>query len=444
MSKSPSYWFRAGMLSFGERFAQLLFGFGSLWMLLRMWTVEDFGYWVLFLSITTLVEIARVGLLQNAMVKFLSTTDEDAGYQQINTAALVLNLLLGLAAAFLVIMLAYPLSILLEANILRDILPIYALTTLFFIPMHQANFSQQANLDFRGIFWGNFTNRGVFFLFIALAFFGLIDVAPMDLAWIQVLTTALGALVSAILARPYLRFYRKLDWSWVIRLFHFGKYVCGTNLGTMLFKSIDKLMLAALISPAAAAIYEVAIRITNLAEVPTFSMAAVVFPQSAKRHANEDLPAAKIGELYEKSVAGILAFLIPSIIVILAFPELIIQIVAGEKYMDAVPLLQLTMLYGLFVPFAVQFGTILDSTGHPRVNFIYTTLGALVNVFFNYLFITYFGVVGAAYGTLMTFLVMFVAMQVELNRRFNVKLLQVLANIPFVYRRVWEKFKPSF
>ena len=135
---------------------------------------------------------------------------------------------------------------------------------------------------------------------------------------------------------------------------------------------------------------------------------------------------------------------VENIIVILAFPELIIQIVAGEKYMDAVPLLQLTMLYGLFVPFAVQFGTILDSTGYPRVNFIYTTLGALVNVLFNYLFITYFGVVGAAYGTLMTFLVMFVAMQVELSRRFNVKLLQVLANIPFVYRRVWEKFKPSF
>lgn len=439
MGNPRSYWLRAGLLSFGERFAQLLFGFGSLWMLLRMWSVRDFGYWVLFLSITTLVEIARVGLLQNALVKYLSTANDEQAYRRINTAALILNILLGLAAALLMILLAWPLSLLLEADILLQMLPIYGLTTLFFIPMHQANFSQQANLDFKGIFWGNFTNRGLFFLCITLSFVGLLNLGPMDLAWIQVITTACGALVSAGLAKPYLRFYRGIDWEWVRRLFHFGKYVCGTNLGTMLFKSIDKLMLAALISPAAAAIYEVAIRITNLAEVPTFSMAAIVFPQSAKRHASEEMPASKVGELYEKSVAGILAFLIPSIILILAFPTLIIQIVAGEKYLEAVPLLQLTMLYGLFVPFAVQFGTILDSTGHPRVNFIYTSLGALVNVLFNYLFISYLGIAGAAYGTLLTFLVMFVAMQWELNRRFEVSLSKILLSVPFVYKQVWEK-----
>lgn len=444
MGNTRSYWFSAGLLSFGERFAQLLFGFGSLWMLLRMWSVRDFGYWVLFLSISTLVEIARVGLLQNAMVKFLSTAGQEADYRRINTAAFVLNFFLGLVVALIVISLAYPLSVVLEADMLKQLLPVYGLTTLFYVPMHQANFSQQANLDFRGIFWGNFTNRGIFFLFIAIGFFGLLELSPLDLAWVQVLTTALGALVSAILARPYLRFHLQVDWQWVVRLFHFGKYVCGTNLGTMLFKSIDKLMLAAIISPAAAAIYEVAIRITNLAEVPTFSMAAVVFPQSAKRHANEEMSDSKIGELYEKSVAGILAFLLPAIIIILAMPEWIILIVAGEKYLAAVPLLQLTMLYGLFVPFAVQFGTILDSTGHPRINFIYTSLGALLNVFFNYLFINYFGIIGAAYGTLMTLLVMFIAMQLELNRRFEVKLSQIVTNIPFVYRKVWEKFGPSF
>lgn len=444
MGKSRSYWFRAGILSFGERFAQLLFGFGSLWMLLRMWSVEEFGHWVIFLSVTTLIEIARVGLLQNALVKFLSTTSEEMDYRRINTASLVLNILLGGIVVLLVMLLAIPLSRILDSALLVEMLPVYGLTTLFLIPMHQANFSQQANLDFRGIFWGNLTNRGIFFLFIVLAFVGLLELDPLDLSWIQVLTTAMGAGISAILAKPYLRFSRQVSWAWVKKLFHFGKYVCGTNLGTMLFKSIDKLMLAALISPAAAAVYEVAIRITNLAEVPTFSMAAIVFPQSARQHAMDDFSSSKVRELYEKSVAGILAFLIPGIILVMAFPGLIIRIVAGAKYLDAIPLLQLTMLYGLFVPFAVQFGTILDSTGHPKVNFIYTSMGALTNILCNYVFISYFGIVGAAYGTLFTLLVMFILMQLELNKRFEVRLSKVILNIPYVYQQLWQKVRPSY
>lgn len=440
MSNSRSYWFRAGLLSFSERFAQLLFGFGSLWLLLRLWSKQDFGIWVVFLTVTTLVEIARVGLLQNALVKFLSTA-RDIVYRQISTASLTMNLLLGLAVGILMLGLAWPLSRLFSAPDLAELLPIYALTTLFFIPMHQANFTQQANLDFRGIFWGNITNRGLFFSFILVAYMLKNDFNPWTLAWVQVGATAAGAVVSMIIARPYLRFSRRLDWTWVRRLFHYGKYVCGTNLSTMLFKSIDKMMLAAIISPAAAAIYEVAIRITNLAEVPTFSMAAIVFPKSAISHEDRNEPG-QVREMYEKSVAAILAFLLPGIAVVLLFPEIIIRIVAGANYLDAVPLLQLTMLYGLFVPFAVQFGTILDSTGFPKINFMYTTIGALVNVFFNYTFIQLYGLYGAAYGTLLTFALMFVFMQRELHRRFGVRVLSTLAAIPLMYARLWEKIRP--
>lgn len=439
MSQVRSYWVRAGLLSFGERFAQLLFGFGGLWMLLRIWSVADFGLWVIFLSVTSIVELARIGLLQNALVKYLSTAGDDGIYRRISSASLVMNVLLGLAVGLLMTGLAWPVSRLMGSQDLLKMLPIYGLTTLFFIPMHQANFTQQANLDFRGIFYGNITNRGTFFLFIAAGFFGWLELSPLRLAWVQVLTTGLGAVLSTRVARPYLRFARLIDWGWVRQLFAYGKYVCGTNLGTMLFKSIDKLMLAALVSPVAAGLYEVAIRITNLAEVPTFSMAAIVFPQSAIRSEGGSGEKQEIGRLYERSVAGILAFLLPGIVLVLLVPGWIIQLVAGDKYLEAVPLLQLTMLYGLFVPFAVQFGTILDSTGYPKINFRYTSLGALLNIFFNFLFISYFGLNGAAYATLLTLSIMFLLMQREMRQRFGVSLWAVMLAIPFFYEKLWEK-----
>ena len=167
----------------------------------------------------------------------------------------------------------------------------------------------------------------------------------------------------------------------------------GTNLGSMFIKSIDQLMLGAMISPAAVAIYATAIKITNLVEVPTQSIAAIVFPKSAQKIEEKD-GKESVRKLYEKSVGIILALIIPGIIFVLLFPKWVIWVVAGDQYMDAAPVLQITMLYGLFVPFARQFGTMLDSMGKPHINFIVVMGSALLNVVFNYVFITQFAIIG--------------------------------------------------
>lgn len=395
----------------------LLFGFGSLFLLLRLFSKAEFGVWVLFLAITSIIEVGRTGLLQNTLVKHL-TTSESTTYSKISTASLVLNV--GLAGICLIglPLIAYPLSHFWESATLAPLLLIYCLTTLTLIPLHQFNFMQQANLEFKGIFWANFTKQGLFFGYIAVHYLLGWSISLVGLATWQVFTTFSGAIVSFFFAKKYLRFTRKIDWSWVKRLFDYGKYVFGTNLSTMLYKSIDKMMLGSLLSPIPVAVYELAIRITNLAEVPTFSMASIVFPKSA-RQATDGRKGVKL--LYEKSVGAILAFILPCILVIMIIPEWIIFIVAGEKYLDAVPILQLTMLYGLFMPFAVQFGTVLDSIGLPKINFYFTLAGALLNVIFNYIFISSFGLVGAAYGTLMTYLISFVLMQWLLYQRMNVR-----------------------
>ena len=418
MASKKSYWLKAGLFSLSERFSLLLFGFGSLFLLLRMLPKIGFGVWVLFLTVTSIIEVARIGLLQNALVKFLTTSKKEA-YASIGTASLFLNLLLAFLSILLLLLIAYPLSHLWESPKLPDLLYIYCLTTVALIPLHQSNFTQQANLDFRGIFWANFTKQGLFFAYILCYFVAGWEISLIGLASFQVFTAACGALVSFLFGRKYLKFKWPLDWQWVKKLFHYGKFVFGTNLSAMLYKTIDKIMLGSLLNPIAVAIYELAIRITNLAEVPTFSIASIVFPQSARKMDSEGTEGVKI--LYEKSVGAILAFILPCILVVLLFPTWIIWIVAGEQYLDAAPILRLTMLYGLFVPFAIQFGTILDSIGQPKTNFIFTLLGAILNVVFNYLFISTFGLVGAAYGTLTTYTITFVLMQTLLYKKLNVK-----------------------
>ena len=426
-----AYWLKSAFFTLFEKGSVFIFGFGSTFILFRALTLQQFGTWELFLALVSFVEVGRVGLLQNALVKYLATSEQQE-YGVISTASLVLNIILSALSVLLIVSIAYPLSVYWDAPEIAVLLPIYAITTTLLIPFFQFNFIQQGNFDFKGIFWSNFVRQFLFFSYVCFMYVSGREITLVGLASWQVVTAAVGALTAFIFGRKYLRFSRQLDWRWVRRLFAFGKYVFGTNLSTMLYKSIDKIMLGTLLTPAAVALYGTAIRITNLADVPTNSIAAIVFPQSAKQMKERGADA--IGRLYERSVGAILAFLLPFLLVILIFPEFVIVTIASEKYLGAVPLLRLTILYGLFMPFAVQFGTVLDSIGRPRVNFYFTLLSALMNVVFNYLFITTYGVVGAAYGTLLTYGLMFVVMQTVLRRTMGVQFWRAFPNALMFYR----------
>lgn len=437
-ASSKKYWLTSGMFTLLQRFGVQLFGLGMAPIIFRgMESKAEAGEWFIFLTAVSILEVGRAGLQQNALIKYLADcTEKD--YQKIATASIVLNLLVTVFMVIGLLLIGDFLGIQLESQSLPEMLKIYCLTTVLLIPFFQFNFMGQANLDFKGMFWSDFTRQGLLFFYMLIVFLLGEKLELIDLAKVQVITAAVASLIAWYCAKPYLRFSKKIDWGWVNTLFSFGKYVMGTNLSTMVYKSIDKFMLAGLLSSAATGTYEAAIKVTNMAEVPTFSMASILFPQSARRVSEGR---AAIKALYEKAVGAIFALLLPGIIGVLIFAEWIIWIVAGDEYLDSANLLRLTILYGLFVPYAVQFGTILDSVGKPKVNFWFTMTGAVLNIVFNYIFISKFGIVGAAYGTLVTYILTFVGMQIILNKMFGVKAHRAFHYMFGFYGQAWEMVK---
>lgn len=430
---AKSYWIISGLYAFFEKGANYLFGFGSLFMLIRALDKDSWGVWVLFLTICAFLEVTRMGLIQNALVKSLSA-EEKRLHGSINTASLFLNCSLTLLFAILLFLFAPFLGQLWDESIV-PLLHIYTLTTLVLTPMYQSNFILQANLSFKGIFLSNTIRQGPFFLFVL--YLWLLDkpIILTELAQFQVFTAFLGSLIASYYARPYFNFSKKIDFKWVRQLIDFGKYAVSTNLSVILYKNMDKMMLGGMISTASVAIYDLAIRITNLMEIPTFSAAAVVFPQSAREMVNKGKDGVK--KMYEQSVGAILALLIPIILFVEIFPEFIILIIAGENYLSAVPLLRITILFGLFLPFGSQMGTVLESIGKPNINFYCTLFGFILNIIFNFLFIKWMGVMGAAYGTLTTYAITFIATQIILYKILKVNTLNV-----FMY--MWEFYLKGF
>jgi len=413
-----SYWLTSGLYTILQRFSTIFLNFGGFYFLVRIYSKSEFGVWALFTTITALVEVARNGLIRNAQVRFLSST-ETVDHPVINTASLALNVLFSLFVALLIIICAPIFSALWKAPELETMLYYYVLTIFALLPSSQFEYIQHSKGDFSGVFMANFVRYSMIFLYIVIGFYFGGDLSLLTLVNFQTFAALCGSLVAFIYVRKYLSFSPKVNKEWFYKLFHYGKFTFGTNISSMLNKNIDQAMIGGMLGTASVAVYAAAIKISTLIEAPTLSVASIVFPQSAKRMKEEGAPAVKY--LYERSVGVLLAIIFPALVFTLIFPKYIILIIAGDGYLDTVPILQVTILYSFFVPYLRQFGTVLDSIGKPKLNFYFVIGGAGLNALFNYFFISRYGVIGATYGTLSSFVIVFILNQLILSRIIGVE-----------------------
>lgn len=418
-----NYWISSGLYSLLNQITQMIFNLGSMIILYRVLDKSTCSTWVLFTLIISSIEVCRTGLLQNALMTFLNTNPKSE-HNSINTASLFLNISLSFVFATLLLTFSYAIGRQYKSPELSTLLNIYALTTILLSAVYQFNFIQQANLDFRGLFWSTFVRTGGLFFTILFLVFSKAHINLTTLAFVQVFAALPAAAAAYFFARKYFALQNKINWQWVKKLLAYGKFTFGTNMATMAFKSLDRLVIGsfpALLTQVST--YDLSIKINNLAEVPTTTLAAILFPQSARKNHEEGHTAIKF--LYEKSVGVLMSLIIPIIIFILLFADVIVNILGSAAYASAAPILRITIFFGFFMAFGVQFGTVMDASGKPKLNFWITTLGAIVNLCCNFLFISWFGVIGAAYGTLLAMFIMFCTMQFLLNRIFGVQIFNI-------------------
>jgi len=309
MTPDKRYWTSSGTYTFLTRIATVLFGFGTFFVLVRLLTESDFGAFSLFLTITSLIEVARNGLIQNAQIKFTATATPEE-YPKILKASLILNISLSLLSMVVLYISAPYLAEMWNSPEMTAMLRIYCITIAVLIPFTQFNFLQQANLDFKGVFYTTMLRQGLFFVVIITYFLILRPFNLVELAWWQLLSSAMASLLSFYFVRNYWVSSNGIPWEWVKKLFNFGKYVFGTNLSAMIFQSIDHFMIGKYLGTAPAGLFNVSMRITNLVDVPISTVVSVVFPQSSKfqgEHQKRDMK-----DMFEKSTGFMLALILTS------------------------------------------------------------------------------------------------------------------------------------
>lgn len=423
MKQSDKKWLGPGLFSLAQRLTQVFFGIASLFLLTRLWDRDTFGTWAFYISITAILEVGRNGLVENATIKAINEHGDEA-YPSILRASSVLNALLSIL--ILVLMLPWgPFAAWFwETPILRELFWLYIVTLIGNLFYSQSNFIQQAKLDFKGLFITTLVRQASFFAGVTHYWFSGTKPDLIYLALWFGLTTCLAGGVGYFMCLKYLRFSPKTDWSRVQELLHYGKFVFATNISAMLFTSIDQMQLGKMLNMGALALYNAATRFNNLIDVPITTMAQIMFPHSVRKFSEEGKDGVR--NVYERSVGITLGLVLPAVAFVLLVPGWLLWLVAGEQYVEAAPLLQVSICFSLFQPFIRQFGTILDATGHPHQNFYVVVATTLLNALMAWIMINWLGTIGAPLGTLTTLFITFIITFSIMRNRFGVRIAKVL------------------
>ena len=420
-----NYWVNSGVFAISQRLSIPLFGLASFLVLIRTLSEEELGICVIFLSITTILEVARNGLLKAAIVKSYQENKEHR--PDLLYASFTLNLVYTLITTSLLLLLSSVIAAFYNSTELIQLFWWYTISAICFCLFTHAEYWYQADMKFKNVFILYFVKQGSFLLCISIN--AIIVNTPIllnNLVIYQIVSLVLALLSSIGFYIDHFKLRVLLSRPRLLELWSFGRFGFFTNVSNSALTSADHLLLGGLLSKTSVAIYNAAARITNVFIIPSVAIADILYPKAVQGNIKQGTE--KVKDLYEKAVGATLLPMIPVFVFLQLFPAFTIKLLAGERYIDAVPVLRISSISIFILPFLKQYGTVVNTLNKPQLNFYFVLALAVVNIGLNYIFISKFGLLGAATATLLSYCIGLIGCQIILKKLANISTLKVLSS----------------
>lgn len=186
--------------------------------------------------------------------------------------------------------------------------------------------------------------------------------------------------------------------AWPLLLAGFSGYV---------YAKMDQVLLLHYIDAAAVGIYGVAVKLTQIWAFLPGLIISSIFPAIVNaRKTNFQSYAIRLKSLSGFTVGVTLAIAFPLFI----FAPYIINIIFGEAYLGATPILRIYLWTSVIITLVVLAQHYLIAENLSRV-FLYTSLiGAAANIILNVILIPIYGLAGSAWGTMLSYLAVVIAL----------------------------------
>ena len=190
----------------------------------------------------------------------------------------------------------------------------------------------------------------------------------------------------------------------VIDLINYGKWVFSSNSIGYFVVNLDNMVIGKLLGSAKLGLFQMAFRLSNMAATEiTHVVSQVAFPLYSKvqdqssRLKNVFLWTMRSVSLVSLPIAGGFFVLTPELV----------GVILGKKWLPMASALQLLCLVGAVRSITANFGALFLSTGRPDVQTKASLINLVVLAISIYPMVNHFGMMGAVYARLLTFVTQF-------------------------------------
>ena len=221
-------------------------------------------------------------------------------------------------------------------------------------------------------------------------------------AWVNVAEIVLTGFALMIAYHKSGNSIRRLQakWEWLKKLFSDAWPLALSGMAATVYLRIDKIMIGQMADASQVGIYTAATRLAEAWYFLPISIMATLYPAVIRAIKDEHInPDERMQQIYKLMI--LLGYMSAIFTQIVAKP--LILLLFGSEYEMSAQVLMLYIWSGIFVNIAMAKAAWLKAMNFTKIQFVSTLAGAAVNICLNLVFIRHYGVVGAAWATIISY-----------------------------------------
>lgn len=364
-----------------------IIAFVKIAILARLLTPSEFGVFGIAALVLAFLEIlTETGI----NVFFIQGEGEIEDY--LDTAWIV-SILRGFLIALIILLMAPVISTFFNSPQARPLLTLIAVVPFLRGFINPAIVKFQKELQFNKEFIIRFS---VFSLDALVAVgLGILTRSATSLVWGVIAGVFLEILLSFFLAKPRPRL--ALEFLKVKKIIERGKWVTAYGVFDYLFRQGDDIVVGKLLNTNSLGLYQVAYKISSLPITEVADVfSRVTFPVFSKISTD----ARRVKTAFFKTLAGISLLVTPVGLAIFLFPETVILVVLGNKWLAAVPVLKILAIFGIIRAIVLSTFTLFLAAKKQEYVTFSTFVGILGLGATIIPMVARFGILGAGYSAL--------------------------------------------
>ena len=383
-----------GIWGMADKALPVIYGLAYVVLVIRVLPEEEFGNFVLVQELFLIISGLATAVALNPLLKFAS--EENTDQANVITASLLLNIVFILLFSLLIVAFRVPFSSVLNSPQLSPLM-------LYLPAMLAASFFRnfaltllQTRFMVRQVFWTD----AVHFLGVPLLIWVYSKMhmfsSAMDMITINIITLSASSVIGLWLCRSMIRITLKPRPEEIRRMWEFGKYSLGGLVSYMVYAKADTFILSAFRGPVQVAVYNSVKVFIRIYDMVSQVIQMFVLPGASRLASKGEFQSLKA--MVEKAIAFSTIFMLPIFLIFLTLAPVLVDVMYGGRYSEAIPLLQIFSVLTFLVPLIAVASNTLLGLGHVRLSFV-LSLQILVGATVIYLIlIPLFGAVGATVG----------------------------------------------